>query len=141
MTKRAERPTVLLEEIYNAIRDVGFECFVLSSYGSTMSPSKSPTHMFFNVAFVIHINATIAVKDAPSIAAFVSAAWIHVVLHKFESDSLDFYATNRIATIEALGSLVARCEFHLSPLDELIGFIESDDNLGVIIVFSSVSYS
>ena len=44
MTKRVERPTVLLEEIDNAIRDVGFECFVQSCYGSTMSPSKSSTH-------------------------------------------------------------------------------------------------
>jgi hypothetical protein len=45
--KRAERPTVLLKEMDNAIRDVLFECFVLSCYGSTMSPSKSPTHWFF----------------------------------------------------------------------------------------------
>ena len=48
ITKRAERPTVLLEEIDNAIRGVGFECFVLLSYGSTMSPLKSPTHRFFH---------------------------------------------------------------------------------------------
>ena len=47
MTKQTEHPAVLLEEIENAIRDVGYECFVLSSYGSTMSPSKSPTHWFF----------------------------------------------------------------------------------------------
>jgi hypothetical protein len=48
MTKRVERPTVLLEEIDNAIRDVVFECFVLSCYRSIMSPSKSPTHWFFH---------------------------------------------------------------------------------------------
>lgn len=48
MTKRVERPTVLLEEIDDAIRDVSFECFVLSSYGITMSPSRSPTHCFFH---------------------------------------------------------------------------------------------
>ena len=48
MAKRAERPTVLLEEIDNTIRDVVFECFVLSCYGSSMSPSKSPTHWFFH---------------------------------------------------------------------------------------------
>ena len=48
MTKRVERPTVLLEGIDNAIRDVGFECFVLSCYGSTMSPSKSSTHWFLH---------------------------------------------------------------------------------------------
>ena len=29
MTKRAERHTILLEEIDNAIHDVVFECFVL----------------------------------------------------------------------------------------------------------------
>ena len=49
ITKRVEIPTVLLEEIDNAIQDVVFECFVLSCYGSTMSPSKSPTHWFFHV--------------------------------------------------------------------------------------------
>ena len=48
MTKRAEHPTVLLEEINNAIHDVVFECFVLSCYGSTISPLKSPTHWFFH---------------------------------------------------------------------------------------------
>ena len=48
VTKRAERPTVLLEYIDNAIRDVVFECFVLSCYESTMSPSKSPTYWFFH---------------------------------------------------------------------------------------------
>ena len=47
MTKRAECPIVLLENIDNAIRGVVLECFVMSSYGSTMSPSKSPTHSFF----------------------------------------------------------------------------------------------
>ena len=50
-----------------------------------------------------------------------------------EYDFLDFYATDRIAAIEALGSLVTRGEFHLSYLGELIGFNESNDNLGVII--------
>jgi hypothetical protein len=59
-------------------------------------------------SFVIHINATIAVEDASFVAAFVSAAWIHAMLHKSESDFLEFYATDRIAAIEALGSLVAR---------------------------------
>ena len=53
-------------------------------------------------SFVIHINATIAVKDAPSVAAFVSAAWIQALLHKSESNFLDFYATDHIAAIEAL---------------------------------------
>ena len=60
------------------------------------------------------------------------------MLHEYECDSLDFYATDRIATIKALGSVVARGEFHLSPLGELIGFNESNDNLGVIIASSSV---
>jgi hypothetical protein len=45
--KRVVRTTVLLEEIDNVIQDVVFECFVLSCYASTMSPSKSPTHWFF----------------------------------------------------------------------------------------------
>ena len=84
-------------------------------------------------SFVIHINAIVAVEDAPYIAAFVSAAWIQALLHKFEYDFLDLYATDRIATIVALGSLVARGEFYLSLLGELIGFNESSDNLGVII--------
>jgi hypothetical protein len=48
MMKRAARTIVLLEEIDNVIQDVVFECFVLSCYGSTMSPSKSPTHWFFH---------------------------------------------------------------------------------------------
>jgi hypothetical protein len=87
---------------------------------------------------VIHINATIAVEDAPSVALFVSAAWIQALLHKSECDFLDFYATDRIAAIKALGSLVARGEFHLSHLGELIGFNKSNDNLGVIIASSSV---
>ena len=82
---------------------------------------------------MIHINATIAVEDAPSVAAFVSAAWIQALLHKSESDFLDFYASDRIAAIEALGTLVSSGEFHLSLLGELIGFNESNDNLGVII--------
>ena len=73
-------------------------------------------------SFVIHINGTIVVEDAPSIVAFVSAAWIEALLHKSESYFLDLYATDRIAAIEALGSLVATSEFHLSPLGELIGF-------------------
>ena len=88
--------------------------------------------------FWIHINAIIAVKDAPFVVAFVSTAWIQALLHKSESDFLDFYATNRIAVIEALRSLVARGDFHLSLLDELIGFNESNDNFGVIIASSSV---
>ena len=83
-------------------------------------------------SFVIYINATIAVEDAPSVVAFVSAAWIEALLHKSESDFLDLYATDCIASIETLGSLVARGEFHLSPLCELVGFNESNDNLGVI---------
>ena len=89
-------------------------------------------------SFVIHINAIVAVEDAPYVAAFVSAAWIQALLHKFDYDFLDFYATDHIAVIEALGSLVARSEFHLSALDELIGFNESSDNLGVIVESSSV---
>ena len=89
-------------------------------------------------SFVIHINTIITVKDALSIAAFVSAAWIHALLHKSESDFLDFYATDCITTIEALGSLVARGKFDLSPFGELIGLNESNDNLNVIIASSSV---
>ena len=58
MTKRAKRPTILLAEIYNALLDVGFECFVLSSYGSTMSPSKSPTHWFFHADVTDTIGTT-----------------------------------------------------------------------------------
>jgi hypothetical protein len=60
------------------------------------------------------------------------------MLHKSEFDFLEFYATDRIAAIEALGSLVARGEFHLRPLGEFIGFSESNDNLGVIKASSSV---
>ena len=30
-------------------------------------------------SFVIHINAIIAVEDAPSVAAFVSVTWIHAL--------------------------------------------------------------
>ena len=51
-------------------------------------------------SFVIHINGTIAVEDAPSVAAFVSAAWIQALLHKSESNFLEFYATERITTIK-----------------------------------------
>jgi hypothetical protein len=89
-------------------------------------------------SFVIHINATIVVENTPSIAAFVRAAWIQAMLHKFESDFLKFYETDRIAAIKALGSLVAKGEFHYSPLGELIGFNETNDNLGVIIASSFV---
>ena len=92
-------------------------------------------------SFVIHINATIAIEDAHSFATFVSAAWIQALLHKSEYDFLDFYAIDRIAAIEALGSLVARNEFHFSPLGELIGFNKSNDNLGVIMSYFSVWYS
>jgi hypothetical protein len=53
-------------------------------------------------SFVIHINEPIAVEDAPFVAAFVSATWIQALLHKSEYDFLDFYATDHIATIEAL---------------------------------------
>ena len=88
--------------------------------------------------FVIHINATIAVEDAPSVAEFVSAAWIQALLHKSKFNFLDFFATDRIVIIEALRSLVARSKFHLSPLGELIEFNESNDNFGVIIASSSV---
>ena len=89
-------------------------------------------------SFVIHINATIAIEDAPSIAAFESATWIQALLHKTESDFFDFYTTDRIVAIEALGSLNATSGFHLSPLNELIEFNESNDNFGVIIASSSV---
>lgn len=89
-------------------------------------------------SFVIHINAIIVVEDAPSVPAFVSAAWIQAMLHMSESDFLEFYTTNRIAAIEALGSLVARGEFHLSPLGELIRFNETSHDLGVIIASSYV---
>ena len=58
MTKRVERPSVLLEEIDNTIRDVVFECFVLSCYGSTMSPSKSPTHWFLHVDIMDIVGTT-----------------------------------------------------------------------------------
>ena len=81
-------------------------------------------------SFVIHINAIIAVEDAPSVAAFVSAAWIQAVLHKSKSNFLDFYAIDRIAAIEAVGSVVERGEFHLSPLGGLIEFNESNHNFG-----------
>jgi hypothetical protein len=88
--------------------------------------------------FIIHINATIFVKDAPSVFLFVSAAWSQTVLHKSEYDFLDFYATDLIRAIEVLGSLVTRGEFHLYPLGELIKFNESNDNLGMIIASSFV---
>ena len=90
---------------------------------------------------MIHINATSVVEDAPSVAAFVSPAWLQAMLHKSEYDFFDFYATDRIATIEALAFLVARAAFYLSLLGELIGFNESNDNLGVTIASSSVWYS
>ena len=92
-------------------------------------------------SFVIHFNAIIVVEDAPSIAAFVNVAWIQAILHKSEPDFLNFYATDRIASIEALGSLVVKGEFHLSPLGKLIEFNESNDNHGVIIASFFVWYS
>ena len=89
-------------------------------------------------SFVIHINATVVIEDAPYVAAFVNAAWIQALLRKFEYDFFDFSVTDRIAAIEALGSLVARGKFHLSPLGELFGFNKSNDNFGVIIAYSFV---
>ena len=60
---------------------------------------------------MIHINAPIAVEDETSVVAFVSVTLIQAVLHMFEFDFLDFYATNRIATIEALGPYLQEVSF------------------------------
>ena len=60
------------------------------------------------------------------------------MLHKYEDDFFNLYATRHIATIEALESLVVRGGFHLSPLGELIRFNESNDNLSVIIAINHV---
>jgi hypothetical protein len=55
---RVERPTVLLEEIDYAIRDVILECFVLFCYENTLSPSKSPSHWFFHVDVMDTVGTT-----------------------------------------------------------------------------------
>ena len=62
MIKRVERPTVLLEEIDNAISDVVFERFIMSCYGSTISPSISPTHYFFHADVTDTVGTTTITK-------------------------------------------------------------------------------